>query len=124
LSAGGRHSHGSAPPATNQSPGGLSSNCDAPHRPRRLLCRPAQAGHRPAGGWTVKNLTEAQKVVVALKIAKDLNLNHYTREVPARDVNGDPVSPESSKACSWCARGATTKAALYVGLDPDDLSWY
>lgn len=72
----------------------------------------------------MKNLTEAQKVVVALKIAKDLNLNHYTREVSARDVNGDPVSPESSKACSWCAHGATTKAALYVGLDPDDLSWY
>src|SRR5690606_23579962 len=57
-----------------------------------------------------------QRIVIALRIAKDLNLNHYTSGAFARDETGLEVCPESDKACRWCATGAIRAASKYTGL--------
>lgn len=65
----------------------------------------------------MSTITEAQKVVIALKIAKDLNLNHYTSLAFARDASGNEVDAVFNRqACSWCAYGAVGYASAYVGV--------
>lgn len=64
-----------------------------------------------------RNLTEKQKVVIALKIARDLNLNHYHRGHYAADAEGAWCSPGNRRAERWCAHGATDRASEYLRID-------